>query len=772
MISTTVSEIAEIADGVTQRSVSGCSSQRLGVLGSARDTENCHGAMHPYQRKAWRFASKELQDNRYVQVVSLPTGSGKTVVATALAVDHLDRHPNGQVVWLAPRWEILRQTYLALRKWFPNAGFTCGRAGGSSLDIDIPDDAAAHLIFTTMSTWNGRHCDHDGWTAANENQLVVLDESHWAQDAQLGKTVRDNYLGTSAVLGLSATPRKTDDQRDRIVYQQSYADLCPRDDAGNRYLAQPKILTVPTGQVWDPIFRTGSIAEESLRELAAVRDRNALVTATVVAGLKRRDFTRAIVFACNIQHADTLRELLRADGVSTESIHSGRPAAQKRVALQKFREGRVEVVVTVTELAVGLDVPQVDGIVLARPSGSLILLAQMIGRGARLDQSSGKESFWIVEFEDKLRDRSKQIFRAGDYLAESVAETRTWQGQRRPARSTWPDRHDEPLGPPHFEQYELPGLPPLPFVEGQTFGVEIELGLTQNRDRARAIARQILNDLRSGASRPVDTQLRHYGYGNHSRWRVTLDDSCGLEVVSPILVGHDGFRELKVIGEILTESVRNCPDLRVDHRCGLHLTLATRLNTESRRRAFLARLARLEPGLFTLVAPSRLYRFDGYDYDRRRRSQYCAPVGDLIALYGSGVLDRPWLFSRYRSVNMTKSRDDLNLLEVRMHNGTTDYKKILPWISLWMTIFNHDRYRWRGDLIDEKVFRCGDQRIIPSRADREDIFQLLFEEGIAIEQSFADLLYDRRAALRRFWRRVIPRRVSGWERAGFYSRPS
>ncbi len=205
-----------------------------------------------------------------------------------------------------------------------------------------------------------------------------------------------------------------------------------------------------------------------------------------------------------------------------------------------------------------------------------------------------------------------------------------------------------------------------------------------------------------------------------------------------------------------------------NYRTGLHITLATQLTTSKRLRGFISRFTRLEPGLFTLVSPSRLYGFDGLGYHRRGRNPFCRPLREAV--------DDVWLaspyyfrcFGRHRSVNLTKAANRIQLLEVRMHNGTVDYRKIIPWICLWMKIFNHSRYRWRGEPRLGRIFRGGNRRVSVTKAAHEDIFNLLRDEGIVLGAELEAILRRRRDNLKPHWQEAVPQRVEAWEKAGWY----
>lgn len=203
----------------------------------------------------------------------------------------------------------------------------------------------------------------------------------------------------------------------------------------------------------------------------------------------------------------------------------------------------------------------------------------------------------------------------------------------------------------------------------------------------------------------------------------------------------------------------------------MHVTLATRLNASKHIRGFLARLTRLEAGLYTLVSPSRLFHFDGRSYSAYKRNEYCKPVREWWGAFSVNVPTLLRDLGRYRSVNLTRARADIQLLEVRMHSGTTDYRKIIPWIALWMHIFNVSRYAWRGEPSFGRVLPGRNCNLGVAAAQREDIFRLLSQERIELGADLAEMLWRRRASLRAKWEQVMPRRVAAWERAGWYDKP-
>jgi hypothetical protein len=190
--------------------------------------------------------------------------------------------------------------------------------------------------------------------------------------------------------------------------------------------------------------------------------------------------------------------------------------------------------------------------------------------------------------------------------------------------------------------------------------------------------------------------LRYHGSASENAdnyWRIESDGTAGWEVISPILMGRADLVQLitacKALEGLITE---NKHIFHINYRCGFHLTLATNLDAPRKRKNMLACVARLEPGLFTLVSPSRLHSFNESTsrYDIDQYNIYCQPLTlDIDEL--QIMIDHPRTVAtradRYRTVNFTKCMgSSSNLLEVRMHNGTVDTEKIIPWIALWMVL--------------------------------------------------------------------------------------
>lgn len=714
--------------------------------------------LRDYQREAVKAALAHLQDRRHVHVIELPTGSGKTRIACALISRVLDA--GHTVLFVANRWHLLQQAADELRTLLPEHVNSIRRIGGSQSCLrDLPSGAGGRIHLTTLQTWQRREQTLPKAVRASRKLVVIWDEVHWGVHSRLGRALRSRYRGRSPIFGLSATPLLG--RGIQVIHST------PPDRLWGTVLASPLVREIPTGVCWAPAIVDNDYAPASLRDLAEDDERNRQIAEELIAGRRDGRYRRTLVFACNIEHAIRLVELFGTFGVAARVLHSRLPPRDQEKIIDQFKRGQVSVLVNVAMLTVGYDDPAIDSVFLVRPTRSPRLLKQMIGRGAR--KAPGKDSFSVVEFTDNLQ----RLQDAPAHAWRIVSATSRPRGAKAPMA---PQQHEEPRDAPRFENFAIPGYGEIPIALGQTFGAEIELtapiGVPHKNAEWTRTANEILDRLADAAEYPVHHKPLSYAERLARKWHVKYDNTAGWEVVSPILRDAEGFWELQRVCRALNRLLAEKPDrLKVNHRTGLHITLATRLNDNKRIRGFVRRVQRLEPGLFTLVAPSRLYPWLRYlgRYSTREGNWYCRPLRKL------GSADRLQMTefmrdhdNRYYTVNLTRARDDIQLLEVRMHSGTCKFQRIALWLSLWMQIFNRSRYEWPGLGRCGTVFARKSEYLHAKQIRREDIIALLDAEGIPLAPDFQRMLRDRRRELRHCWEEIIPLRVACWSAAGWY----
>ena len=715
----------------------------------------------PYQADAVTALQESVEEDREFSILRLPTGSGKTFVANEVARWVIQA--GQRVLWIAPNWELLLQASAAYSARFGLTGLARIGGGTAPFSSVLPEaDKHARVLYTTIHTLSrrlGRRL-----LAPLRFGLVVIDECHWGINANMGRQFLETYQGKAPLVGLSATPRKVTVPRGRekaaVVYECNYADL------DGKYLATPILIEPETGFEWRPTLRsTGDFTTDSLKELAFDEDRNEFIVETVTNGLANGSYSKVMVFACDIKHANLLAEFFGQHGVSTRAVHIDVTNRRNRNALiSGFRRGEYSVIVNVSMLTHGIDIPDLDAIVLARPTTSEILCSQMIGRGARITDT--KRYFHVVEFTDNVRNHHEKVFHARELLPGGAPPT---QRARRPQ----PRCHQPPPEDPRFGELREPGaVQGFPFLIDQTFGVEIEFtptkgspketGVTFGNKKWTGVAHKMIRVLTEHAGLPVDKEPHDYhSLVDYRKWRVEFDSSAGWEVVSPILVGAGGFQELHSVMGGLNRFLHASRDVKINYRCGLHVTLGTRFDDRGLD-TFCSVVKRLEPGLFTIVSPSRLYQFKDGEYDLGEKNTYCVPLAESeiedFTLEDFIHQDE----SRYHTVNLCKVLDEDQHVEVRMLGGTTEFLVVAAWTSLWMQILNRARFISPFEAGSREVFPGGNRRVAQRQRDNEDLFKLLDEVDIKLPPALQQALLRRRAALTGNWRRAVPARTDSW----------
>lgn len=137
-----------------------------------------------------------------------------------------------------------------------------------------------------------------------------------------------------------------------------------------------------------------------LRRLAESAERNAIIVAEVGALFERG--CQTIVFGLSVDHAQLVSELLLLQGIEARSIDGGTPNYDRRRLIADYKAGRVQVLVNYGVLTTGFDAPNTNAVVIARPTASLVLYSQMIGRGIRGPKMRGNAECILVDLEDNL----------------------------------------------------------------------------------------------------------------------------------------------------------------------------------------------------------------------------------------------------------------------------------------------------------------------------------------------------------------------------------
>jgi hypothetical protein len=317
-------------------------------------------SLRTYQSTVIDKVRQSLAANKRV-CLQVPTGGGKTIIACYIMQNAVAK--GKKVLFLVHLKELIEQTSAKLKAFgdinhgIIAAGFPAGEA-----DIQL----------AMVQTLNRRESDF-------VPDLIVIDEAHHATAGQYQK-ILERYP-QAFVLGLTATPIRLDgkglkDIFNAIVTGPTVKSLIEEGHLNRyRYYSVPKMLDVSGIKT-----KMGDFDQEQLQK--AIEE--AGIVGDAVGHYKQHlNGKKAIVFCQRIKHSEELVELFTVEGISAAHLDGKTPKSERESIIERFRTGDIKVLCNCSLISEGFDVPDCDGVIMLRPTESLALYLQMIGRGLR-----------------------------------------------------------------------------------------------------------------------------------------------------------------------------------------------------------------------------------------------------------------------------------------------------------------------------------------------------------------------------------------------------
>ena len=348
-------------------------------------------APKPHQTVALEALEAERTGGHRRNLVVAATGTGKTWIA---AFDYARLRAGGtgdSLLFVAHRDEILRQSQQVFQLVLREPAFGERLVGGER------PTAGRHVFASVQSLAN--RVDE---LVPDAFDIVIVDEFHHAAAASYDRLLK--RLSPKVLLGLTATPERADGRSvlgwfdDRIAYESRLWDaldqglLCPFHYFG----------------VNDPADLSG-VGFERGRYLAGELD--AVLTGDHVRALRIRQAVeeyvtdphrmRALGFCAGVQHAHFMAREFSRFGYPAVALDAGTPRVERARALRRLRSGELRIVFAVDLFNEGVDLPEVDTILMLRPTESATVFLQQLGRGLRW--AEGKRVLTVLDFVGQVR---------------------------------------------------------------------------------------------------------------------------------------------------------------------------------------------------------------------------------------------------------------------------------------------------------------------------------------------------------------------------------
>lgn len=353
--------------------------------------------LRPYQQEAVGNTLQYFRKKRDPAVIVLPTGAGKSLVIAELA-----RIARGRVLVLAHVKELVEQNHAKYESYGLYAGiYSAGLH---------KKDSSQKVIFGSIQSVANADADF-----FNDFTLLIIDECHRVSlenDTQYSIVITRlrEKNPTIAILGLTATPYrlgqgwiyelgdrgdiKTEEKR---FFKQCVFELPLDYMIKNCYLTRPVKIDIPvTSYDFSDLTETGRMYTMSEVEeiLKNQRRLTPLIIKNIIDITETYERKGVMIFSSTVRHAREILEYL-PDGDARIVIGDTEDAERDRI-IQEFKEKKFKYLVNVSVLTTGFDAPHVDVVAILRPTESVSLYQQIIGRGLRLD--GGKKDCFILDY--------------------------------------------------------------------------------------------------------------------------------------------------------------------------------------------------------------------------------------------------------------------------------------------------------------------------------------------------------------------------------------
>lgn len=339
-----------------------------------------------YQVRAIDEVAQRFQAGKTRLLLSLATGLGKTV-AFALLAKKLDT----RTLILAHRDELLIQAADKIRLIWPGVDIGIVKADR--------DEVEAKVVVASVQS----ACRPNRLARLKERgfSLCVVDEAHHST-ADSYKSVLQG-LGfleddpSKLLLGVTATPYRADGTGLDEIFQEISFHMGIKEGieqgflsplVGRQILSRVDLRGIGTS--------CGDFIASELSQAVNTPSRNKLIVESFIKHAESRK--KALAFAVDIKHAQDLSESFRRSGIDSKAISGALNEKERRQILQEFASGKIRVLCNCALLVEGFDQPDIDAVLLCRPTQSEPFYVQMCGRATRLHPS--KQNALILDFVD------------------------------------------------------------------------------------------------------------------------------------------------------------------------------------------------------------------------------------------------------------------------------------------------------------------------------------------------------------------------------------
>ncbi len=327
---------------------------------------------------------------RYKNLVVAATGVGKTIISAFDYKRFVKSNPNkkNKLLFIAHKEEILKQSIDTFRAILKDYNFGELMVGGRK-----PNDI--NHLFLSIQSFNSKKMHN--FIDENFYDFIIVDEFHHSTAKTYQKLL--NYFKPKILLGLTATPERMDGANILDYFEGYISSEMRLEEAINRKLLSPFQYFCVTDNI-DLSKLKWSKGGYDKAALSNVYTTNDMRVSLIVKSLKKYtnsvEDIKGLGFCVSIEHADFMAKKFNEIGIKSIAMHSKKKQAEREAVKDKLNSGKITFIFVVDMFNEGIDLPDIDTILFLRPTESLTIFLQQLGRGLRL--SDNKECLTVLDF--------------------------------------------------------------------------------------------------------------------------------------------------------------------------------------------------------------------------------------------------------------------------------------------------------------------------------------------------------------------------------------
>lgn len=343
---------------------------------------------YPYQNEILeKLEVERMVHNRYRNLLVAATGTGKTVISAFDYKNFRANNKSSRLLFVAHRKEILQQARATFQGVLKDNNF-------GDLCVDGIEPNSNEYLFISVQTLKNRLKDLS--LSPEYYDFIILDEAHHGPASSYRPFL--NYFKPKVLLGLTATPERMDNENILEDFCNRIAAEIRLPEALNKGLLSP----FQYFGITDNIDLTNVKWEKGkyvASELTALYTRNNVRVGEIINSLNKyiNDIgdIRAIGFCVTIEHAVFMAEKFNLAGLKASYLTADNTKERDQIR-EKFKQKEFNYLFVVDIFNEGVDIPEIDTVLFLRPTESLTVFLQQLGRGLRL--AEGKDCLTVLDF--------------------------------------------------------------------------------------------------------------------------------------------------------------------------------------------------------------------------------------------------------------------------------------------------------------------------------------------------------------------------------------